>query len=119
MAKPSPSFRRFGVRRSPSGRAEVDQELRIAVATPDRRGDDAENLPALTFEPGDEFRPHPFQYRRVPDHPASGHLFWPSFELRLEQHDTGSARRQPACDAREHLAERDEGEVGDEETRAV
>ncbi len=93
----------------------MDEVFEVAVTAFDRRLDDTSNGPAGFFRPGDELVADSLMDRGVLDDAATGDVGRASFELRLEQHDANRTRRGARLHRGKHLAQRNKGEVGDEE----
>src|SRR5579864_5001180 len=95
-----------------------DEEFAIAVAARDRRGDDAENVPA---ERRDACRDRiaDFRMNLQVAHDPLADMLSPSFELRLDQRDEP---RRPVCKrerCRQYEPQRDEAHVDDHKLRQL
>src|SRR5215470_11184937 len=94
-----------------------DQELLIARAAGDRRGDDANDAPADAVEPGADAIDGALPRVGIADDAALAHRLAPGLELRLDQrHQPGlwAGQRQRR---RQRLPQRDEADIGDDRAR--
>ena len=72
-------------------------------------------VPAARAQPGRDFVADPLVHRRVAHHPALADLAAPGLELRLDQGDQPAAGPGEVERLVEHLGERDEARVADDE----
>ena len=92
----------------------MHQVLDITLAPRNGAFDLALDAPTLVFHPFHELGQYTFAYGCVFDYAAARDVFRPCFELWLEEHDAGGARRDTCGDRGEHFSQRNEGEVRDE-----
>src|SRR5206468_3420281 len=105
-------------RRAPVARA-VEEELAVTLRTPERRGGDAEDVPAAEHRVPGEARDRLAMECRVPDDSTLAHGLAPHLELGLHQRDDLTARREHAEHRGQDLLQRDERDVDDRERRLL
>src|SRR5437867_6284498 len=105
-------------RRAPVARA-VEEELAVTLRTPERRGGDAEHVPAAQHRVSGEAGDRLAVERRVPDDSALAHGLAPHLELRLHQRDDLAARREHAEHRGQDLLQRNKCDVDDRERRLL
>src|SRR5207245_1701399 len=104
--------------RAPVARA-GEEDLAVALRTPERRGGDAEDVPAAEHRVPGEARDRLAMECRVPDDSTRAHGLAPHLELGLHQRDDLTARREHAEHRGQDLLQRDERDVDDRERRLL
>src|SRR3989338_217688 len=93
----------------------MEEELVIALGSPQGRGRHAEDVPATKHGEPREPRQGRTMQRGVAYDASLAHVSAPDFELRLDERHDLAARREDAEPRRQHLLERDERHVDDRE----
>src|SRR6202030_2597203 len=95
-----------------------EQELAIALAPEDRRGQEAVYFPVERSDYVGDLRTDARMDRRIPHDPFLC-IARPGLELRLdERHELGRGARQPHCDGK-YQPERDEAHIHDDKIRRL